>query len=228
MTALAVFAVSALHVGNFHGPRESWAMELIGHHASIPLAFAILYQDYRFALADLFLKKALSLVLVVGVVFGLWSIAGPQLTDGSTSPQAIGLLLTLWVASSFLFPFVRRWATRFIDRVVLMRQDDQKLIDGLTARLQASTAEEEALETACEALRPALNATRVAWEQSDARGVQQPSPGVVAIPTAEGPHYLLRTGRLAGGRRLALRRRGDAGTRSDRSGTSAGYAAPDR
>jgi hypothetical protein len=201
MTALAVFAVSALHVGNFHGPRESWAMELLGHHASIPLAFAILYQDYRFALADLFLKQALGLVLIVGVVFGLWSIAGPRLTDGSTSPQAIGLLLTLWVASSFLFPLVRRWATSFVDRVVLIRQDDQKLLEGLTARLQASTTEEQALETACEALQPALNATRVEWERSDAGEVLY-TPGVVPIPTAEGPHYLLRTGRLAGGRRL--------------------------
>ena len=201
MTALAVFAVSALHVGNFHGPRESWAMELIGHHASIPLAFAILYQDYRFALADLFLKQALSLVLVVGVVFGLWSIAGPQLTDASTSSQAIGLLLTLWVASIFLFPLVRRWATGFVDRVVLTRQDSQKLLDALTARLQASTTEEEALEIACDALRPALNATRVAWERSDAPGVLR-TPGVAPISTAESPYYLLRTGRLAGGRRL--------------------------
>ena len=80
MTALAVFAISALHVTNFHGPRESWVTELLGHHSSIPLAFAILYQDYRFALADLFLKHALTLVLVVAVVFGFWSVAGPALT----------------------------------------------------------------------------------------------------------------------------------------------------
>jgi len=28
-------------------------VELLGHHASLPLALAILYQDYPFALADL-------------------------------------------------------------------------------------------------------------------------------------------------------------------------------
>src|SRR5262249_55716745 len=48
MTALALFAVSAFHLGRFHGASENWSTELIGHHASIPIAFAILYQDYRF------------------------------------------------------------------------------------------------------------------------------------------------------------------------------------
>ena len=65
MTALALFALSALHLGQYHGASEGWTTELLGHHASIPLAFAILYQDYRFGFADLFLKRAL--VLDVGV-----------------------------------------------------------------------------------------------------------------------------------------------------------------
>src|SRR6202008_340679 len=67
--ALATFAVSALHLSQLHRGEASWPVELVGHHASLPLAFAILYQDYRFALADLFLKRALSLVAVAGLVF---------------------------------------------------------------------------------------------------------------------------------------------------------------
>jgi two-component system LytT family sensor kinase len=201
MTALAVFAVSALHVGSFHGPRETWAIELLGHHASIPLAFAILYQDYRFALADLFLKQALGLVLVVAVVFGLWSIAGPRFTGDQTSPEAIGLLLALWIASSFVFPVVRNWASRFVDRVVLTRQDDQELLDLLASRLQAAATEDQALDATCEVLRPALSATRITWELCD-RQLPVETPGAIVIPTAEPPLYRLRTGRLAGGRRL--------------------------
>lgn len=107
MTALAVFAVSALHL-TFHGPGESWVTELVGHHSSIPLAYAILYQDYRFALADLFLKQALLIVAVVGMVFGAWSIAGPALARAPGSPEAIGILLGLWVLSTFAFPVIRR------------------------------------------------------------------------------------------------------------------------
>ena len=62
--ALSIFAVSALHLGQ-HTGREAWTTELVGHHASMPLAVAILLRDYRFALADIFLKRALTLTLVV-------------------------------------------------------------------------------------------------------------------------------------------------------------------
>src|SRR5215467_714099 len=68
--ALAAFAVSALHLSRQVGQADQgpWWVELLGHHASLPLALAILYQDYRFAFADVFLKRALALlVLVIGV-----------------------------------------------------------------------------------------------------------------------------------------------------------------
>src|SRR5919198_4817832 len=65
--ALAAFAVSALHLSQLHQGDSSWPVELLGHHASVPLAFAILYQDYPFALADLFLKRALTLLLLITV-----------------------------------------------------------------------------------------------------------------------------------------------------------------
>ena len=58
VVALAVFAISALHLSRHDGTPGSLAGEIIGHHASIPLIFAILYQDFRFALADVFLKRA--------------------------------------------------------------------------------------------------------------------------------------------------------------------------
>ena len=79
--ALAIFAVSALHLSQLHQGDASWPVELLGHHASVPLAFAILYQDYPFALADLFLKRALALLAIVCValaaiaLFGLESVA---------------------------------------------------------------------------------------------------------------------------------------------------------
>ena len=43
---------------------SSWLVELVAHQSSLPLALAILYQNYRFAFADLFLKRAISLILV--------------------------------------------------------------------------------------------------------------------------------------------------------------------
>lgn len=202
MTALTVFAISALHVTNFHGPRESWATELLGHHSSIPLAFAILYQDYRFALADLFLKQALTLVLVVAVVFGFWSIAGPALTRTPGSPEAIGLLLGVWVVSTYLFPMIRRAANVFIDRVVLRRADARRTLDEVSAALQDATTEDDLLGRACRALGPALSAIGVTFEHRHGDLPTQSDRATVAIPTVEAPHYQLRVGRLAGGRRL--------------------------
>ena len=58
--SLAAFAVSALHLSQYN-ETAAWPIELIGHNASIPLAVAILYQDYPFAFADLFVKRALTL-----------------------------------------------------------------------------------------------------------------------------------------------------------------------
>ena len=72
VAALSIFAVSALHFG-WHEGNESWWVELLGHHASLPLVLTILMQDYRFALADLFLKHAVSLLLLVGLSFGVFS-----------------------------------------------------------------------------------------------------------------------------------------------------------
>jgi len=48
-SALLIFAVSALHLS---GEREgsSWYVELAAHQSSLPLAFAILYQNYRLRL----------------------------------------------------------------------------------------------------------------------------------------------------------------------------------
>jgi hypothetical protein len=68
IVALAAFAVSALHLSQYEQTASAWPIEVIGHHASIPLAMAILYQDYPFAFADLFLKRAFTLIGLVGAV----------------------------------------------------------------------------------------------------------------------------------------------------------------
>jgi two-component system, LytTR family, sensor kinase len=201
MIALAIFAVSGVHLGRFHGANESWATELVGHHASIPLAFAILYQDYRFAFADLFLKQALSLLALVGLVFGTWSMLAPRLTTGAPSSFAVGTLLACWVATALAFPWIRRAIRTFVDRVVLARPDYVVLSEAAGTELESADREDEALERTCRALGPALNATAVSWQVV---GTDPPRPTArdVLVPTADAPHYVLRIGTLAGGRRL--------------------------
>lgn len=69
--ALLIFAVSGFHLSG-DSAENSWLVELVAHQSSLPLALAILYQNYRFAFADLFLKRAISLLLIALVAFGLY------------------------------------------------------------------------------------------------------------------------------------------------------------
>ena len=107
--ALSIFAVSALHLSQLHQGDASWPIELLGHHASLPLALAILYQDFPFALADIFLKRALTLVALVGAallgVAAIGAIHSPDLP--LRDPRDVGVLVTFWVGTALLYPKLR-------------------------------------------------------------------------------------------------------------------------
>lgn len=201
LTGLAVFTVSALHLGTFHGARESWVNELLGHHASIPLAFAILYQEYRFALADLFLKRALTLLAAVAVIFAAWAAVRPLL-PAEASPQTIGVLLGAWATTLLIFPWLRTHIARFVDRVVLGRANYARFMDDLNTLVQRCGSESEALDATCLALAPALSAASVGWEHQDLEPVGAAHDGEVVIHTTDAPRPVLRIHQLAGGRRL--------------------------
>jgi two-component system, LytTR family, sensor kinase len=200
MAALALFSVSALHLIGFHGASEGWTTELLGHHASIPLAFAILYQDYRFALADLFLKRAVTVLVLVSLVFVTWSVLAPMLAAGPMHGEAVAVLLGAWVATTLLAPWVQRAVSRFVDRVVLRRPNYRQLIEGLTTAVQHCETSEAVLQQTCVALAPAFNAGELTW-RAGAPSATRPA-NEIAVPTAEQPHYVLVVGRLAAGRRL--------------------------
>ncbi len=229
--ALATFAVSALHLSQLHRGEASWPVELVGHHASLPLAFAILYQDYRFALADLFLKRALSLLAIVAVAFaaiasfGVRSSAFAQFVQ--SNPRQMTLLVTLWVATALVYPWLRRTTTWFVDAVVLRRPDYRSLRATVTRVAQDSDEAEALLGSVCDLLTPALNAAFVAWRESTAaspdslgvtviagpdaipvadalsgKGLPAPPVACVTVPTTDQPRFVLAIGQLSAGRRL--------------------------
>jgi two-component system LytT family sensor kinase len=230
--ALATFAVSALHLSQLHRGEASWPVELVGHHASVPLAFAILYQDYRFALADLFLKRALALLAIVSVAFaaiatfGVRSAAFARFVQAD--PRQLTILVTLWVATALMYPLLRRGTTWFVDAVVLHRPDYRSLRATIARTSQDSDSVPLLLSEVCELLGPALSAAFVTWRErtssrqdgelsvavisgSDAAGIvgspaDDPLPGPAAtwvtVPTTDQPHLVLAIGQLTGGRRL--------------------------
>jgi two-component system LytT family sensor kinase len=230
VVALAVFAISAVHLSHHEGREYPWWVELAGHHASLPLALVILYQDYRFALADIFLKRALSLVLLVGLAFGLYlNVAAPMMLDRSNDhPVAVGLLLGLWVVTALAYPWLRSGVTWFVDMVVLRRTNYEALRAKIAQRIALLEAPDQVLDETCARLAEALTAREVTWaaaNHSNDKGRRSPllpqlmlppnqsrpsrllkesaqRETTILAPTAEPPQYYMTIGEMAGGRRL--------------------------
>ncbi|HYL97767.1 MAG TPA: hypothetical protein VEZ90_02345, partial [Blastocatellia bacterium] len=215
--ALAVFSVSALHLSHHVGNDYPWWTELIGHHASLLLVLAILYQDYRFALADIFLKRALVLFLLVAIAFGLYAAVSNELKFFSRSsepdPRAVSLLLGLWVGTALLYPILRKGVAWFVDSLVLRRVDYDELRMDIARAIGSEEDTTAILNVVCERLAAALTARHVTWAQAgeaaqsegssiDARRPAAVAPVAVGVPTVDSPHYNILIADLAGGRRL--------------------------
>lgn len=214
--ALAAFAVMALHLSQHATSSDTWPIELVGHHASLPLALVILYQDYRFALADLFLKRALTLLALIGLWMALYvGVAAPyvlpRMSDDWTQPLGVGALLAMGVVTALAYPALRALVGRFVDRVVLRRADYRKVRAQFLATVSSSGAPNDVLQAACDALGPALSANRVRWRAAgdETAGTDWRAPGIgrapgasIRVPTTEAPVYAIDVGPLTGGRRL--------------------------
>ncbi len=189
--ALAAFAVMALHLSQ-HAAADSWATELVGHHASLPLALVILYQDYRFALADLFLKRALTFVALLLLALGLY-----RLVPAPYSPDSAAVFVALWVATALAYPRLRRGIHGVVDRLILRRGDYRQLREAIATRIAALDAESAILDAICDALQSTLSAKHVTWRVADGGASADAS-----VPTSDAPTYAIIVGGLSGGRRL--------------------------
>ena len=229
--ALATFAVSALHLSQLHRGEASWPVELVGHHASCRSPLPSSIRTIRFALADLFLKRALSLLAIVALAFaaiatfGVRSAAFAQFVQ--SDPRQMTVLVTLWVATALLYPVLRRTTTWFVDAVVLRRPDYRSLRTTIAHVAQDKDHVETLLSSVCELLTPALNAAFVAWREwtasaPDTLGVAviggadatdladslggaplvAPPATCVTIPTTDQPRFIFAIGQLSAGRRL--------------------------
>lgn len=208
VVAMSVFAVSALHLSYHQGVGDDpWWLQLAGHHASLPLALLILYEDFRFALADIFLKRALAFMLLAGLTFGVFVFAvSPLLSSRGAGEETTTLLLTIWVATAMTYPALRRVAAWFVDKIVLKRVDYADLLIHLSRQLDLRDAPEAMFHEVLKILSPALSAAIdwTVWNQTEHAIVVQPDRQGAQVPiaTTEPPRYVLHIRELAGGRRL--------------------------
>ena len=215
MTSLAVFAVSALHLSQQEQLQLSWPVELIGHHASLPLVLSILYQEYPFALADVFLKRALRLVaLMATALLAYVTMESSALLSATGESGNVPALVFLGVSlgTALVFPALTRASNWFVDSVVLRRADYDLLRVRIARQLADATSESAAVDVVTQTIGPALSATSVRWQetspQTDTEGlaiVDVPSRGIsadVTVPTTDRPRFVIHVRDLRGGRRL--------------------------
>jgi signal transduction histidine kinase len=205
IAALSAFAVSALHLSQADPANPSWVVELIGHHASLPLAVAILYQDFPFALADLFLKRAITLVALVATPFVAIAVLGIRASAAALplgDARVVASLLVFWIVTLLLYPRLRDLSNWFVDTVVLQRPDYTMLRTRIGRMAQRADDAAVLLDEACNALAPALSARVVRWREADSSASRGGTVIVVDIPLAESPRCTIEIGELTGGRRL--------------------------
>jgi two-component sensor histidine kinase len=218
VVAVAIFAISAWHLGQHQSGHEGWSAVVLGHHASIPLALAILWLDFRFALADIFLKRALALLVLVAGVVGIYlGLTGPHIvhrtpTAGGDASWAV-VVLALWAGTALTYPIIRRGTGWFVDSVLLKRPNVMALRTEIARQVAVSETASDVLGAACRLVGPALNAGASRCESAattphagqDVVTIDA-CPGETAVtvfvPTVESPHYLLCFEAIGGGRRI--------------------------
>lgn len=126
--ALFLFAISLVHVdaGEAH---EAWSIELLVHHAGVPLALLVLLQDYRFVLLDAFVRVLTSLVLASGVMVLAWPFINVRMPQ---NPIRGGLLLVAISVALALYALVSMRLQRLLTSFLFGRPD----LEVTTRRLQ--------------------------------------------------------------------------------------------
>lgn len=213
--ALAAFATTALHLSR-HSPQveESLFAAVVGHQGSLPLALTILYQDYRFALVDLFLKRAVSLMLLVAIAaVGYLGLVAPALADPNADPLRTPLLvLGLWVGTALAFPWLRAGVRDFVDRTLLHRPDYRQVRVAVANLLRHAETAGAVADVFCIESRVALAVGRAEWTEEELRpgsgeelvvvSRDDRASAIVHLPLTEEPGIRVTLGDLPGGRRL--------------------------
>ncbi len=205
---LGLFAVSALHVaGHATGTeRELDLLAVLAHHAAIPLAVALLLQDFPASFADLFLKRAARLTALMGLAGGATVLLWP-----SGGQEGTLVVVTAVVAAAMLAPPLWRLVDAGVDRIWIGRPARDDAAATITAALSRAEDESTLLSDVTSAIGRATGGRPVRIEREAAltsgAWLVQPVAGgrdgaSVRVPTIDAPTYILRVGTDPEGRRL--------------------------
>lgn len=214
IAALLIFAVSALHLSS-KNEDSTLFVELVAHQSSLPLVLAILIQDYRFAFADLFLKRALSLLLLALTAFSLYVFVAQPLNSLHRSHEendalATGILLVLWIATALVYPFLHKFSVLLVDKILLERVNYENLQREISRSIERQESIEFVLDEVARKIGRALTVEKSVWNEVSETNAESSLPAVdftmkkaeIFIPANEAPFYKIHLENFTGGRKL--------------------------
>jgi signal transduction histidine kinase len=210
--SLVIFAISSLHLSQPQTEAQSLFVEIVGHQSSLPLVLAVLFQNYHFAFADIFLKRALSLLLLALTAFSVYILVVLPLQSfhqnhGPGDVQSTAVLLSFWILTALCYPKLHEGVVWLVDKVLLHRFDFQKLHDELVQTIEEAEDSETVLNSVAMKLATSLTANELSWSETkpQKRGAEilfQPDAVEILVPTSENPAYKISLAKFVGGRRL--------------------------
>ena len=214
ITALLIFAFSALHLSS-ETEENFWLIELVAHQSSLPLVLVILFQDYRFAFADLFLKRALSFLFLSLTAFTLYVFAASPLMMLHISHQEndaleTGILLLFWIMTALLYPLLHKFSGWLVDKIILKRINYEELQKEIAGKIENYEKSEFILDEIKENLKRVLTAKKAEWSEIHESRTMMNLPAVeystdnaeLFVPTNESPFYKIYLKDFSGGRKL--------------------------
>ena len=215
---LFLFAISFAHFGA-EPARPTWIMEIVLHHAGLPLALLVLLQDYRFLLLDAFLRFIVNATLGAAAVLASFGVLrSPRLREHLAHPFEAGLLFVSAGLLLTLFVYLRNQIQSFLTRAIFLRSNVDEPLSELHALARAADSEAEYLRGSAEIMARFLHASRCdVAEQDPRRGAPLTAPttvvdsanwtvpawvyAVVPIRFSRGDSAYLLLGARGGGRR---------------------------
>ncbi|MBS0278450.1 MAG: histidine kinase [Proteobacteria bacterium] len=152
--ALFLFAMSLVHVDAGEAQR-AWSMELLVHHAGVPMALLVLLQDYRFVLVDAFVRVLASILLAAAMIVAAWPWLRIRLPE---SPIDQGLLLVGASLGLVIYALVSAQVQRFLTRIIFGRPDVERTAERLRELCSAASDEAELIRAAAEEMAAFLSA----------------------------------------------------------------------
>lgn len=188
--ALLLLALSSLHFAADER-HAAWWVEIVVHHAGIPLAMYVLLLDYRFVFLDALIRFLANILvaLVFAAAAQTWMFKWPQ----TALPGITGLLI--------LYAFSRNRVQSILTRLVFRRTGLDEVLDSI----RPAGDESALLETVERNLQTYFSSGRSTWPADpateDAALLGNGAEAVLPVRLSSGTVRFLQFGRRAGGRR---------------------------